>query len=143
MRKVKRWRFFCDHCKKSGGTSHHMLKHERGCTANPDRVCGICDRIGINAAPLAELIAFVRQAGKSEYDEHSDHYWLSVDAEAFAQLKQKADECPCCILAALRQTKAEVKGGALLFDFKKELKEIWSRYDDDAYQDRVASYHAY
>lgn len=141
MRKVQRWRYYCDHCKKSGGTSHHMLKHERGCTANPNRVCGVCDRIGINAAPLAELVALVKQVGKSEYTECIDHYWLSLDAAAFAQLKQKADECPCCILAALRQTNASVDRD--LFDFKKELGQVWSRYDDDAYQDRVASYHAY
>lgn len=142
MRKVKRWRYYCDHCKKSGGTSYHMLKHERGCTANPNRVCGVCDRVGLDSAPLTELIELVRQSGKSEYNEYLDRNWLRLDAAAFAQLKEKAGECPCCILAAIRQAHAEVAGGALLFDFKKELKDIWSRYDDDAYQERVGSYHA-
>lgn len=141
MRKVQRWRYYCDHCKKSGGHAGHMVRHERGCTANPNRQCGVCDRIGINAAPLTELLTLVREIGKPEHNEFTDHDWVSIDADAFKKLREAADGCPCCILAALRQTHASV--GNDIFDFKKEIKDVWKEYDDNAYQDRVASYHAY
>ncbi len=142
MRKVKRWRYYCDHCKKSGGMSHSMLKHERGCTANPARVCGVCDRIGLSAAPLAELIALARAIGKPEHNEYIDQSWLSLDKTAFATLREKADGCPCCILATLRQGYAQTTSD-VDFNFKQEIKDIWKDYDDDVYQERVASGYVY
>lgn len=42
MRAMKRWRYYCDHCRKVGGSRSAMEKHERGCTANPARICGVC-----------------------------------------------------------------------------------------------------
>jgi hypothetical protein len=119
-----------------------MLKHERGCTANPARACGVCSRIGLNSAPLAELIALVRASGKSEYSEYTDQSWWSLDKTSFQALREKADNCPCCILAALRQGNGQTTSD-VEFDFKKEIKDVWKDYNDDAYQERVASYHAY
>lgn len=141
MRKAQRWRYYCDHCKKSGGSASHMAKHERGCTANPQRVCGVCSRISLNAAPLAELIALVKTIGKPDYNEFVDQSWYSLDKAAFQALREKADNCPCCILAALRQGNGQ-QTHDVDFDFKKEIKDVWKDYDDDAYQERVASYHA-
>lgn len=141
MRKVKRWRYFCDHCKKSGGSASHMTKHERGCTANPNRVCGVCARIGLNAAPLAELITLVKTIGKPEYSEYTDYSWWSLDKAAFTALEEKADNCPCCILAALRQGNGQ-QTHDVDFDFKQAIKDVWKDYNDDEYQERVASYHA-
>lgn len=142
MRKAQRWRYYCDHCKKSGGSAHHMARHERGCTANPGRVCGICDRIGLTAAPLAELISLVRAIGTPEYSEPTDQSWFLLNKEAFATLREKADNCPCCILAALRQGNANTASD-VDFNFRQAIKDVWKDYDDDAYQERIASYHAY
>jgi hypothetical protein len=140
VRKVKRWRYFCDHCKKSGGSAPHMLKHERGCTANPQRVCGVCSRIGLSAAPLAELVALVKSVGKPEHNEYIDYSWWSLDQTAFQALREKADNCPCCILAALRQGNGQATSD-VTFDFRKEIKDVWKGYDDDAYQERMGSYY--
>lgn len=140
MRKVKRWRYYCDHCKKSGGTAHSIAKHERGCTANPSRICGVCDRLALAAAPLSELVALVRSIGKLEHNEFIDYSWYSLDSVAFATLREKAANCPCCILAALRQGNGQAMSD-VNFDFKQEIKDVWKDYDDDAYQERVASYH--
>ena len=37
MKAIKKWRYYCDHCKKSGASSFHMAAHERSCTLNPLR----------------------------------------------------------------------------------------------------------
>ena len=87
MKAVRRWRYYCDHCKKVGGAKCHMERHEAACTANPDRVCGFCAKTGCGSGlSTAELVAV-------------------LDAQGFAALVTLAD-CPACTLAALRQTKA-------------------------------------
>lgn len=40
MKTKRKLRYYCDWCKKSGGSKHHLAKHERGCTLNPRRVLG-------------------------------------------------------------------------------------------------------
>lgn len=130
MREVLRKRYYCDHCKKGGGTKFHMAKHERGCTLNPDRQCGVCEKIGLSAAPLSELIAFVTSVAATHIDTTPDVQYASIDSAALKTLRERADNCPTCILAALRQAEAFADPGD--FDFKKELKSIWADYDGES-----------
>lgn len=59
MRTERKLRYYCDHCKKSGGQKAAMISHESACTKNPDRVCKMCGLIDSEDAPatLAELTA--------------------------------------------------------------------------------------
>lgn len=41
MKVLLRKRYYCDYCKRAGGSRVHMEKHEKGCTNNPKRECGI------------------------------------------------------------------------------------------------------
>jgi hypothetical protein len=60
MKAVKRWRYYCDHCKKAGASPYHMRNHEESCTLNPARVCKLCARLnGGNGTPLPEMLALL------------------------------------------------------------------------------------
>ena len=77
-------RYYCDHCGKGSGSPSAMTRHERGCTKNPERVCGMCAAAetthGYN---VAELIGI-------------------LDKEGFKGLRSAVYDCPACILSALR-----------------------------------------
>lgn len=88
MKKVKRWRYYCDHCRKSGGSKYHIEVHESHCTNNPARKCGMCDQIGNITHSKTELLAAL---GKG-------------DGEGMKRLRELTGNCPSCILAAIRQS---------------------------------------
>lgn len=88
MRKVKRWRFYCDFCKKSGASGGHLAKHERGCTRNPTRECGLCKKAESEQRPTPELLAALKSGG--------------VDA-----VLEIASGCPACVIAAIHALRKE------------------------------------
>jgi len=113
MLKKQVWRYYCEHCKKSGCSGYHIKKHEKSCTANPNRVCGFCG----NSDPVSELVS------------------LLGDGTDLKNLREHVDNCPACILAAIRQSKLqyfdadeEGDGGFHVdFDFKAEKADWWQR----------------
>jgi hypothetical protein len=88
MRTAMRPRYYCDHCNKGSGSPSAMRRHERGCTANPQRVCGMCtkmfDEYGLHPAPQRDDLVQV------------------MDAQGFKAMCEAANNCPACILAAVR-----------------------------------------
>ena len=88
MRTAMRPRYYCDHCNKGNGSASAMKRHERGCTANPQRICGMCSMLAREggpepAPPLPILLD-------------------TLDAEGFKAMCELANNCPACILSALR-----------------------------------------
>lgn len=88
MRTAMRPRYYCDHCNKGNGSPSAMRRHERGCTANPQRICGMCSMLAREggpepAPPLSILLD-------------------TLDTEGFKAMCDLANDCPACILAALR-----------------------------------------
>lgn len=127
MRKVKRWKYYCDFCKKCGGSSYHILKHERGCTSNPNRTCGLCGIRDYTQVPLEELISFYKESG-------------------IERLREVAQNCPACILSTLKATveitvysnehgEWETHSWENEFNFKKEIKTFWDEYNDEQLKD--------
>jgi hypothetical protein len=57
MIKKPAFRYYCEFCGKSGGSASHMSRHEKYCTANPNRRCGMCDRAGQNPPHVADMVA--------------------------------------------------------------------------------------
>ena len=113
MRTAMRPRYYCDHCNKGNGSPSAMRRHERGCTANPQRICGMCSMLAREgghepAPPLPILLA-------------------TLDTEGFKAMCELANNCPACILAALRtkNTKgdAETPPGVL---GPEDGREAWS-----------------
>lgn len=81
-------RYYCDHCNKGNGSPSAMKRHERGCTMNPQRVCGMCaklhDEFGPEPAPSRDELRRV------------------LDAEGFKAMCEAAKQCPACILSVVR-----------------------------------------
>lgn len=86
MTRKPTWRYKCDHCGKTGYSAGHMARHERGCTLNPERVCGMCKWSLVTQAQMGELIAAL---GKG-------------DEAGVRALRDVANNCPACMLAAIR-----------------------------------------
>jgi len=128
MQKFKAWRYKCDFCGKNGRSAGHMRNHESGCTANPERICKIHQYADIRLEnpgplPVSELISTLRA------------HWHDED-HGVGALREAAEDCPCCMLAAIRQSGAcrgviDEEGyadpwiGTALFNFKEELARLW------------------
>lgn len=125
MRKKKVWRYYCDHCKKSGCSGHHMVRHEKGCFRNPNRECGFCREAGLTQKPMAELVQAVWDGGGSD----------------LTAIRELSENCPACILAAIMQSGIQDEyedcedGGRrkvwVEFDYRKEHDEFWSSVNED------------
>lgn len=107
-------RYYCDFCRKGGFRKPSMESHERGCTANPARICGLCGLVGEENLPLKELLEALTSGGIEE-------------------LEKKAQDCPACMLAACR---AWNKAGnhnsgseeGYWFDYKQKHEAWWNEY---------------
>lgn len=126
MRRKKVWRFYCEHCKKSGCSGGHISRHERGCTRNADRACGVCRVFELQSKPLPELIAFckTKAAAGDSIDGNPDDSSLWLDEVDVKALRELADQCPACMLAALRQS--DTYAGSQHYGFKEEMKSLWN-----------------
>lgn len=119
MRVVTKKVYYCEYCNKKKGLHPHFIKvHEKGCTMNPDRVCGMCGR----TEPLKKLIAKYLIDLKFKKD---------VSDETFEKMKKEIG-CPACILALLRQTNTLI--GGKYFDFKTERIKWWQDKADEERQ---------
>lgn len=117
-------RYYCDFCNKSGCNAGWINKHERGCTKNPNRECGVCKFMQVEQVPLATLIAMLPcTASWSREEWESDRLTVELNA-AVKSIRSVANECPACIMAAVRQGGFDM-GDLLQFDFKSEMKTIF------------------
>jgi hypothetical protein len=128
MKKIKKWRYYCDYCKKSGGSAFHIQVHEKSCTMNPDRVCNYCGISDNYQHHIPEMVSTLKSCG-DDYE------------QGLVKLKELTENCPGCILAAIRQSKVQRPpemisdneyddGVYLSFDFKKEKESFWREYRD-------------
>jgi hypothetical protein len=141
MRTKKVNRYWCDFCSKAGLQAGAMRKHEQHCTMNPARSCRVCALLnGGHGLDMGELLAILPDPtaylAQGYYDcncggEHRadcTNEYTKLDRalkEAMPKLREAVDNCPACILAALRQKKIPVpmvEG----FDFTGEMKAIWA-----------------
>lgn len=118
-------RYYCDFCPRGYFKKPSMERHEKGCTANPNRVCGLCEYAvpKLEQKPIADLIACF--GPKEVWD------YTSTD-EAMKKLRELAQGCPGCILAGIRQSGILVALNDhdygppdLHFNFKQELEAWW------------------
>lgn len=127
MKMKMRPRYYCDHCKKANGSPSAMKRHEVGCTANPQRVCGMC--------------RFAEQEGGPEPAPNRDELVRVMDTEGFAAMVKVANGCPACILSALRTKNVSPDGlgpsvggpedGRHVWDYQKAKADWWSDYNSE------------
>ena len=140
MRKVQRWRYYCDYCPKAGQSGFHMATHEKHCTLNPQRECRMCGHIsGSKGTDVAEMLALLPDpAGYMRTITDGIDGWMTnepfdvlddakikpvIDA-AMPALRELTENCPVCIMAAFRQRKIPLPL-VESFDFKQEMKDMW------------------
>lgn len=88
MRTVMRPRYYCDYCRKVSGSKSAMATHELHCTANPRRSCRMC---GSTIEPY-HFAGILTAPGNTMDD------WK----RKMSALREATEDCPCCILAAIR-----------------------------------------
>jgi hypothetical protein len=132
-----------------------MSKHEKRCTLNPDRVCGVCAFCsGDDQAKMSDLLAILPKADPArikwpdmkcgmdgectqesiEKEDAVKAYRAELREQVLAvwkALEEAANDCPACILAAIRQA-----GVAPVVDWWK-FKDALKSAMDDANQARM------
>ncbi len=112
MKMVMRPRYYCDHCKKSSGSASAIKRHERGCTANPNRVCGMCKMVheeeGVEPAPPRDELVRI------------------MDNQGFVATCKAANNCPACILSALRTKNGKGMFGEPIVEGPDDGRHEWS-----------------
>jgi len=128
MRIQKKWRYFCDFCKKSGGQRAAIEKHERYCTMNPRRECRMCEwnEPGSETKPALDLAAIlVTEAAV-------DPRTIRTIPDA---LLTATNGCPACTLAVVRQSGVSI----FEFDFTKASGEMWEQVRAAEYEEEMRS----
>jgi hypothetical protein len=127
------WQYRCEFCGKRGYSAGHMTAHEKRCTANPNRIC----RMHVyyekpQVVPVSELVTALRSRAPDR---------------GMAKLRELADNCPMCILAAVRQSGICKWDGDpenppidLGFNFKEELSSAWQAINDAKSDHDYATY---
>ena len=110
---------------------------------NPDRECKMCARLvdwaGLEderPVPMSELLELLPKqkvktvveidpdpfgTGKYEYEDYINTDEIN---NAIKILKKRVEDCPACVLAALRQKKIIVP--TTDFDYQSECREFWN-----------------
>ena len=106
-------RYYCDFCKRGSFRKPDMEKHERGCALNPERICGLCARMGESTRTPDEMLDALGDGG----------------LEALSRL---VESCPACMLSAVRRWNKLNPGEdeGYWFDYKKAHDEWWAETND-------------
>jgi len=132
MRTKRVNRYYCDFCKKSGCSAGHMRRHEERCTMNPNRKCGVCSLREECDPDTAALVALLPPLASITPEPQTNAYEASL-AKTMPKLREAADGCPGCILAALKQTGwREWSYG--VFDYEAEMKPIFDEVNEQRWQ---------
>jgi hypothetical protein len=157
MKTKKVNRYYCDFCNRGGCSAAHMKKHERHCTANPERECRVCGNavrprdvrvpLGPNDPQRGEaerVLDFYRTAyswpdtiDEREAEAEREFEKLmgaDVASRALEEIRSASRNCPACILAVIRQSESLL---TFDFDFKKEMAEWWQAKNDEAEEARL------
>jgi len=128
MKTKKVNRYYCEFCKKAGCSAGHIAKHEKHCTGNPDRVCGMCEMVDEEQKPMPELLAVMPDYTGVNVCGVIDEAIPYRRAVAVAMVRlSKLTLCPACTLAALRQRGC---AGFSDYDFKSERDKVLSDWNE-------------
>lgn len=126
--KRTRTRCECDFCGKKNWSVGHMRKHELYCTKNPNRICRVCKLVGNEQKPIDTLIATL-PALTSYEDEWGNVVYADGSCDlinsALPALRDLCENCPACIMSALRQKGIHVRV-VTDFDYSEEMKSLFS-----------------
>jgi len=112
--------YYCEHCGRHRLTPNSILKHEKGCTLNPNRSCGVC---GLES--MSDLLAKYKDSFVID-----DHEWVSTtwigEPLTLKDLRDDTEGCPVCMLAVIRQCNLNRSPGDFMeFEYKAEHAVYW------------------
>ena len=128
MKTVLKKRHYCEFCKKAGGSAYRMRTHEERCTLNPERKCGVCAMLEEEQPTMAALLEPF--AGiKAVEDEYGNLCFDEAALDAgLAQARKVSNNCPACIMAAIRQSGIPVPAVSG-FSFTEEMRSSWADFN--------------
>jgi len=138
MKTVKKNVYYCDFCGKRGLSASHISRHEKSCTANPDRECRLCKE-------NRDIKSFIKQL-KTRFeikDIHSvDEFGEVINRKiewkgkkiTLDEIIDFTEGCPNCTLAILRQTKLNYQIFGFKYDYKKELADYWAEINKEEHE---------
>jgi ferredoxin len=143
------YQYQCEYCGKKNYSSFHMNWHEQHCTMNPIRKCGMCEKLKgrgpcLTVPEMVELLPNIKQFEKQFQDNDGLNFgpyvsWPGIDKaveEKMQNLRDAVDNCPACILAALRQAGIKRYMIPNIFDYKKEKEQMWADYNESQMESR-------
>jgi len=123
-------RYYCEFCKKSGCSGGHMKKHEERCTMNPNRVCGMCKMLDMEQPSMELMISLLPKQSDVLKDMGDWEYYAgAVLNAALPKLREAANNCPACIMAAIRQSGFPVHVMSD-FNFTEECRSAWADFNN-------------
>lgn len=118
---------YCEYCGKRGMRAYYIREHEKHCTLNPNRECRVCGLIEEQQPRMADLLALLPRFPHGDNEIYTDQAAAAVEA-LMPALRNAANNCPACIMAALRQAGIPVPI-VESFDFSKEMASIWKDFN--------------
>jgi len=119
--------YYCEHCGRHRLTAHSIEKHEKGCTLNPNRSCGVC-----NDSNIVELLAKYKDRFVIVDDVDNRGYRTEIsnwtgDPLTLNELRTDTEGCPVCILAVIRQCNLNRSPGDFTeFEYQAEHRGYWA-----------------
>ena len=130
MKIIKKNVYYCEFCNKRGLSGGSMAKHEKHCTANPDRKCRLCDELNVsnNIKILIEKYKTRYTVIKEETEYGLDRLKVKWQNEpvTFEEILKDCKGCPNCALTVLRCSGMGHLWFDIKFDYKKILLDTWA-----------------
>jgi len=98
--------YYCEYCGRHRLTSYSIKEHEKHCTLNPHRVCGMC-----GCSDLTPLLGKYRDRFRIEEEKGElgtmenevQLKWIWTRGEVTIEdIQDDVERCPACTLAILR-----------------------------------------
>ena len=118
--------YYCEHCGRHRLTASSIEKHEKGCTLNPHRSCGVCNNSDIENLLIKYKDSFVIDTCVCEDGYRTETPHWTGEHLTLKDLRSDAEDCPVCILAVIRQCNLNRSPGDFTeYDYRDEHKEYW------------------
>jgi len=128
--------YYCEYCKKR--SLRTLIKHEKHCTLNPNRICRLCGRESI-----LELIAQYKETYKFVKKIEDKRYEIKwIKKPTINEIMDKVNGCPICTLTLLRlaffepikeRPCSETVQAIFKYDYEKALQNWWDIKNEDRY----------
>lgn len=113
MRTKTKTVYYCDYCSKHTLTINSMFQHEKHCTGNLDRKCGLCDNLIAYRVVIAKFLTDIKQPKVED-------------------LMDAVKGCPICCLTVIKALKRENEFVWIDdFDYEEELKKWWEEKNSE------------